>query len=329
MAAAAGIEEGQRLHATYDNEFYPAVVTAVWPHLAAKNRSKKLVKVQFDGWDDEVWVSIDDIKCKKLGLKGEASAAKAEAPKAKAKAKVKAKAKAKAKFVAKKEGEESKKRDPVKFTYFGLWARGPSIALALEHSGIDWVGEFPETWKEMKPTTPWLELPVLEIPGIGTIGHEAAILNYVGWRSKKMLGFGLADYLTSQQLVAEAEDIYKKLGQIKNGQLSEDEVKAFWNDEDPTTHNKNFGIKVYFGLIDKFYTKCNAGEGKFTKSGITVGECKMFTMLHACKMMKDDCFDNNAGVKAFYDHFSKLEKTQLVMNGTGKMPGEFKKYFGA
>merc|ERR1712217_68093 len=114
-------------------------------------------------------MGIASLKSKRLGLKGD----EAPAPKAKA---------------TRKDKEE--KRDPVKFTYFPLWAKGPAIALALEHSGIEWVGEFPDDWKgKMKANTPWLELPVLDVPGIGVIGHETAILNYVGRRSKKMDGF--------------------------------------------------------------------------------------------------------------------------------------------
>lgn len=322
MAAELGIEEGMRLHAKYDGEFYPATVVAV---SSSKSRAKKPVKVLYNSYDEEVWVSIAALKSKKLGLNQkseEAPTGKALAPKAKAKVKAKAK--------AKKETEQ-KKRDPVKFMYFPLWAKGPAIAMALEHSGIEWVGVFPEDWKgTVKATTPWLELPTLDVPGIGLIGHEAAILNYIGKRSKKMEGFNMADYLISQQLMGEGEDIYKRLGQIKNGQLTEEEVMGFWDKEDTTTHNKFFGVKVFLALIDKFYTKCNAGDGKFTKSGVTVGECKLFTMLHACKLNRDDCLENYAGVKAFYERFCNLEKTQAVMTGTtGKMPGTFNKYFGA
>lgn len=323
MAAKLGIEEGVKLHADFGGEYFPAVVVAV---STAKNRAKKPVKVSYNGYDEEVWVSIDSLKSKKLGLKGwEAPAQPAVAPKAKAKAKVKAQAKP----AKEPEGKVYKaKKEPVKFTYFQLWAKGPAIAMALEHSGIDWVGEFPEDWKALKPTTPWLELPVLDVPGLGQIGHEAAIMNYIGKRSKKMEGYNMADFLVSQQLFSEAEDIYKKLVQIKEETMSGQEEQNFWYGEDATTHNKNFGIKVFLSLLDRFYKKCNAGDGKYTKSGITIGECKLFAMLHACTLIKDDCLDNYAGVKAFYEHFSKLEKTEAVMSGTGKMPGIFRKYFG-
>lgn len=308
MAAELGIEVGAKLHAKYDDdgEYYPAVVVAT---SESKTRAKKPVKVSYTGYDDEVWVSIASLKSKKLGL---------TADKPMAKAKVKS-----------KDQKEVKNRDPVELTYFDLWAKGPGIAIALELSGIDWVGKFPEDWKATKPTTPFLELPILEVPGLGVIGHEAAIFNYIGKRSKKMEGYNMKDFLISQQLMQEGEDIYKRLQAIKSKILSEEQVTAFWNDLDTTTHNKDFGIKVFLDLLEKFYTKCDAGEGKYTKSGITVGECKLFTMLRACKLWHDDVLDGYAGVKSFYERFSKLEQVQAVIAGTGKMPGEFKKYFGA
>ncbi len=47
----------------------------------------------------------------------------------------------------------------------GLWGGEnhlQAIALALHHAGVDWEGEFPSAWKEMKSKTPFGELPVLE-----------------------------------------------------------------------------------------------------------------------------------------------------------------------
>lgn len=41
-----------------------------------------------------------------------------------------------------------------------------AIALALHHAGVDWEGEFPSAWKEMKSKTPFGELPVLEAPAV-------------------------------------------------------------------------------------------------------------------------------------------------------------------
>jgi len=179
----------------------------------------------------------------------------------------------------------------------------------------------------MKETTPWLELPVLEIPGAGMIGHEIAILNYIGRQCPEMAGASEADFLVSQQLLQEAEDIYQKLGKIKNKLIPESEAESFWTDEEEKTHNKNFGVNVYLRLLENYYVKCGAPEGKFTAFGNTVGECKLFTMLHACKLIKDDVLTKYPGLAAFYTRFGADEKVQAIMTSGGRMGGVFNKYF--
>jgi len=224
-------------------------------------------------------------------------------------------------------GSSSSKSAPVQFTYFPVWGKGPACALALEHSGMEWQGHNPTDWASMKNTTPWLELPVMEIPGIGMVGHEVAILNYIGSTSPAMGGATPKEFVVSQQLMQEAEDIYKKLAMIKNGMLSAEDAKGFWTMEDASAHNKMFGIKVFLLLLDKFYDKCAAGEGKFTSSGKTVGECKLWTMLHACKLIKDDVLNGFPGVAKFYERFAAEEQTQSILKSGGKMPGPFLQYF--
>mmetsp|Transcript_51494 Transcript_51494/g.81675 ORF Transcript_51494/g.81675 Transcript_51494/m.81675 type:complete len:193 (+) Transcript_51494:58-636(+) len=67
MAVELGIEQGMKLHARYlgDGQYYPAVVVAV---SSAKARTKRPVKISYVGFDGEVWVPIDFLKSKKLGL---------------------------------------------------------------------------------------------------------------------------------------------------------------------------------------------------------------------------------------------------------------------
>jgi len=60
-------EVGQQLHAWYapDNEYYPAEVVAV------KKKGKACYQVSYRGYaDSDTWVSLDELKCKALGLKG-------------------------------------------------------------------------------------------------------------------------------------------------------------------------------------------------------------------------------------------------------------------
>ena len=80
----------------------------------------------------------------------------------------------------------------VRFTYFDIFAKGSATVLALEFSGLDWQGkQVPigsEEWKTLKGMTPWRHVPLLEFNTGETIGHEAAILNYIGRKVPKMAG---------------------------------------------------------------------------------------------------------------------------------------------
>ncbi|CAJ1361788.1 unnamed protein product [Effrenium voratum] len=269
-----------------------------------------------------------------------------------------------------------------RFTYFPLWAKGPAAALALQHSGLDWEGAFPEDWKTLKGTTPFLELPVLETEerrqgkvcrsrrvkveiidvfldprtlerclaervcafvAVKRIGHELAILQYIATcsglfgKSQKMGGAGVREMAISSQLMCEAEDIYQKLAKIKQGLITGEEAAGFWTDENDQIHNRNFGLKVYLRLLEAFYSKCakesgdgvklDALGGRFTSSGVSVGECKLFSTLHALKLMKEDVLSGYPNLSNFYERFAKEEATQSVLKDGGQMPGAFGQYF--
>jgi len=215
----------------------------------------------------------------------------------------------------------------VKFTYFPLFAKGPSCALALEHSGIEWEGAFPGSWSDLKPTTPWLHLPILETEDAGVIGHELAILNYIGQKSEKMGGAGPKEFGISQQLMCQAEDIYKQLGNLKNGVITGKDAEAFWMAADEKSHNRNFGVKVYLQLLEAFYKTCGAEGGKFTTSGVTVGECKLFATLHSLVLIKADILKDYPGLNSFYTRFASEAPTQSILKDGGKMPDAFGQYF--
>eukprot|EP00928_Gymnodinium_smaydae_P010332 TRINITY_DN13888_c0_g2_i1.p1 TRINITY_DN13888_c0_g2~~TRINITY_DN13888_c0_g2_i1.p1 ORF type:complete len:228 (-),score=50.06 TRINITY_DN13888_c0_g2_i1:202-885(-) len=220
----------------------------------------------------------------------------------------------------------------IKFTYFPLWAKGPAVAVALQKSGLEWEGAFPDNWKEMKSSTPWRELPIMEVPGVGIIGHELAMLNYIASKVPSMNGENEKDFLISQQLMFEAEDIYKSLGAkqdtiLAKGKISADEDKQFWGEPDMTTHNRNFGIRAYLILLEEFYHKCALGNGKYTSTGNTIGECKLWATLHMLKLIQDDIFQSYPGVAAFYDRFTKESEAQAILTSGGKMPEPFKQYF--
>ena len=233
-----------------------------------------------------------------------------------------------------------------KFTYFALWAKGPAPALALAFSGLDWVGDDAGTgaklehskseWRpKNKAKAAWNLLPNLETPNDGMkIGHEGAILNFIGRKVPSMAGETDQDFAASQQLFFVGEDIYNKLVafidttfEAKGKSAERDQ---FWGMTNENTHNYQFGIRVYLKQLEDFYTKCGyeTKEGKFTSSGTTIGECKIFSSLHACVMIKGDVLIQDfASVMSFYKRFLNEKTTQSIILDGGNYPHIFSQYF--
>jgi hypothetical protein len=137
--------------------------------------------------------------------------------------------------------------------YFPVFAKGPAIALALDLAGLDWEGVFLKPgstmenigadWGELKPKTPFGELPLLTTPDLGDIGHELTILNYIG-KKTSLGGADDREFCISSQLMQMAEDIYQKLIKIqptlmdpKPDVVAAGTTAAFWADNDPSKHN--------------------------------------------------------------------------------------------
>ena len=219
---------------------------------------------------------------------------------------------------------------PLKLIYFPLWAKGPAPALALAHSGLAWTGENPGDWKALKPTTPWGELPVLEIPGAGALGHELAILNYLGTRAAALRGATEAEFLVSQQLVCEAEDVYQKLVKVQPTLYARakppEGFLAFWSVADATVHNRDFGLQIYLEHLERFAAR-TPGDARFTAAGCSVGECKLFASLHALVLIRADVLAPYPLLAAFYARFEAEPPTREILATGGQMPKPFKQYF--
>ena len=232
-----------------------------------------------------------------------------------------------------------------KLTYFPLWARGPAPALALGFSGLDWVGDdagvatmagYKSEWLgKNKAKAAWNLLPNLEVPcddGL-KIGHECAILNFIGRKVPSMAGETDKDFAASQQLFCVGEDIYIKLVTIIdtafNVKGKDKERETFWEMTDDKSHNANYGIKVYCKQLENFYEKCgNAVEsGKFTFTGTTIGECKLFATLHACVMIKGEALLKDFPcVLSFYKRFLNEKVTRAIIADGGNYPHSFSQY---
>lgn len=178
-------------------------------------------------------------------------------------------------------------------TYWPIKAKNIAPALAMEFAAMEWelgagpgskgTGDLWAEWLEIKPNTVWGYLPNLKTPDGKVIGNELAILQCIARKNPALGGESDEDYLASQELLHQSEELYQKLGKIcptiMAKDKSADDFKAFWAGNDPNTHSASQGLLVYLSQFEQFMTKCGAGDDKYTASGTTIGELKLFATL--------------------------------------------------
>lgn len=89
--------------------------------------------------------------------------------------------------------------------------------------------------------------------------------------------------------MCQAEDIYQKLAAVQNTIMAKDKapketLDKIWASTDTTMHNKENGVPAYLSFIEKL----GRADGTFTASGCSVGECKLFAVLHVLTSIKPD-----------------------------------------
>lgn len=190
-----------------------------------------------------------------------------------------------------------------------------------------------DDWGALKPTTSFGELPLLTTPDLGDIAHELAILNYIG-RKTSLGGANDKEFCISGQLMQMAEDIFQKLVKVQPSFMDAkaDVVAAgttadFWANTKLTEHNSTQGCAAYLAYLEGFHATCGAGSGRYTTSGTTVGEIKLFATLHMLVMLKPDCLDACSAVKTFYETFGALPAAKAVLKNGSKFPGPFLPWF--
>eukprot|EP01062_Namystynia_karyoxenos_P045632 TRINITY_DN3393_c0_g2_i3.p1 TRINITY_DN3393_c0_g2~~TRINITY_DN3393_c0_g2_i3.p1 ORF type:complete len:249 (+),score=106.01 TRINITY_DN3393_c0_g2_i3:96-749(+) len=211
----------------------------------------------------------------------------------------------------------------LKLTYFPVMAKGLSPALCLEHSGLEWDGEHKKggEWMAMKPSTPFGQLPVLEVPGYGMLAQSVAIINFVAYRAPALQGAGAEEYATSQMLIHETEDIYGLLAKYQDTVFAKDkcpkeETEKIWAETIPTH------LKQLEALMQRL-----GKDGAYTSSGLTCGELHLFSTLHQLKLVKGDCLEATPGVAKFYARVAADPKTKHVLETGSKMKEPFVQYF--
>ena len=216
--------------------------------------------------------------------------------------------------------------------YFPLLAKGFGPALVAEFSGLKWNG--PKTigwssrndWKTMKPTTTFGQLPLLKTKDGLQINQTTAIVNWIAKKAgTKLSGENEKDWIMSQMLVAEGEDLYAKMQQhqptmyVELGRTDRfkgnlDQHRTWWNEWLPN----------HLQFLEKMLTDDNVN---FTSTGFTVGEIMLFAYIYQMDLVKPiDMFANTPKLKKWYDGMASHKSVQNVVSGNSNY-GELKQYF--
>ena len=144
----------------------------------------------------------------------------------------------------------------------------------------------------------------------------------------------------SQQLSEEAADIWAKVSRITDTVAGkkdlpdlEQEREAFWNGaEDDTKHNKKASLAFHLRHLESFYDKVGqpSPEGKFTATGHTIGECRLWVVLHVIvdHIKSESVLDAFPNLAAFYQAILATPECQGLLKDGGKgMPKAFRPYF--
>merc|ERR1719410_2028691 len=94
---------------------------------------------------------------------------------------------------------------------------------------------------------------------------------------------------------------------------SPEDFKVFWTGSDTNTHSSAQGLLVYLSQFEGFLGKCGAGQDKFTTTGKTVGELKLFATLFMVQLV-DPQLALPDGLAAFMARLGAEGKVKAVMD---------------
>mmetsp|Transcript_16000 Transcript_16000/g.19855 ORF Transcript_16000/g.19855 Transcript_16000/m.19855 type:complete len:241 (+) Transcript_16000:148-870(+) len=207
--------------------------------------------------------------------------------------------------------------------YFPLKAKGLGVALVAEFSGLAWdgpksTGWTAESWPSLKSSKGCVfgQMPYLKTKEGKSVCQTTAIVNYIAKRAgPKLEGAKEDDWIMSQMLIAEGEDLYSQcqkfqptkfveLGRTDRFKANLEMHKDWWNNWVPNH------MKILEALLD--------GKDNFTSTGYTAGEILFFSYLHQLVLVQPtnfDAFKESPFLRTWYNAMLNHGSTQRVLKG--------------
>jgi len=177
-------------------------------------------------------------------------------------------------------------------TYFDVRGRAEPSRLILHAAGAKFTDKrVKDDWKEIKPTLPWGQMPVLEVEQDGkkTVLHESFAIHRFLARRFGFMGATELEAAEIDALVEDVIDIYRPMMAIRFGPGSDEEKK------------EKFGKFFKDELVAQWLPKFDKALGKedwFVGSRVSLADIVFFNLLDGIK--------NRTGADAF-KAFPKLD----------------------
>ncbi|KAJ8021972.1 Glutathione S-transferase 1 [Holothuria leucospilota] len=186
----------------------------------------------------------------------------------------------------------------VKLTYFGVRGRAEPIRYMLHMEGLEFEDKriSSEEWKELKPTTKFGGLPLLEVNG-KVLAQSQAIYRHVA----NMHGF----FPENPWDKATVDSICEKQAEF----LLEVQKAAFEKDEKKKEELKqkliNESSKTHLAHLEKCLEENNGGKGWFVGDKISLADVQVFFLLH--DQYPALALGEEVGTKTFLEGFDLLK----------------------
>merc|ERR1711976_281112 len=210
-------------------------------------------------------------------------------------------------FASKCLGIISRKMPNIKLTYFDLKGRGETTRMLFGIGGVEFEDfRLKDGWQDLKPTTPWGSLPILEVDGVvfgqSKAGHRFAA-KLTGMAGNTVVEASIAD-----SLVDGTSDALDAVISIVYGDKEQKETKM-----------AEYKEKTLPAMLEKFQNILNKNK----ESGFFVGKSMTWADIHffvTFNMIKEICggdiLDSSADLKALMERIAADEKVKAYMEKT-------------